>query len=381
MAGESTTLLNGKTKEKTEIQTTFGDNSDSFVNLKSQNNGHRLFIGFLACMIVGLVALSVAVIYDVMPSRGSSSSSARKIIKKYDSRAASQLDVLNSMYDPELDIESGCESTILLFRHCEKYPDDGVVHQGGNSYCSWLGRERAYFLPSLFDPSNPQHRWPVPTKIFALTQDRESKHKVNYREIETVLPLAKKFDLEIDVYPFKVKVLADEYFKQLQSGEMCGKVSVISWKHELLADLAVALACGPDEGCPYEYPHDSFDEVWQIKYVLDPEGKAETAPNPMDLNVTINYKQASDSKHATDVDDDDDDDDATRIDAAPDQGSGVRGRMLKKKKHKHKKPAKKHWVVYGTKTTQAFDPLAFSLKSGDYPPNGTSSGGQWADEI
>ena len=379
MPSESSSLLHEGNNDKVlETQSTFLlDRSDSFE--KGESRQLKAFVTLLACVIMSLVALSIGVVYGVSPPTSDS-----KAIKRDNAKSDMQLDLLNSLFDKNTKIESGCESTILLIRHCEKN-DDGVVHNNGNSYCSWLGRERSYFLPSLFDPSSPRRRWPIPAKIFALTQERDVRYDIvddignpNYREIETVMPLAHKFSIAIEIYPFNQEVLATDFFSLLQSGEMCGKLSVISWKHELIPSLALALACGPDQGCPHDYPDETFDEVWQIKYVLDPEGKAKHSPDPMNLTVhTVQplsiYQPTKNVPPKSNLHGEENDGNDV-VTKAP---NNKRRRQLKK----HKFDKRKKWVVYGSKTFQYFDPLQFSLQSGDYPPGGSPVGGKWADEI
>ena len=362
---------------------------ESFVN--PQTMEQKVFVGFLFFMIVCLIALGVTVIFDT-------GSDAREISYS-DETAFASMDLLNSLYRGGSTLEPGCESTLLLIRHCDKNTDmDGVVHHGGNNYCSWLGRERSYFFASLFDtPDNPQRRYPAPSKIFALTEERDTRleeysdGKLGYREIETVMPLASKFHLEIDVYNFDYEVLASNYFELLQSGDMCGKVTVISWKHEFIPNLALALGCGPAEGCPRVYPEDEYDEVWQMKYVFDPHGKSKTSPDPMDLPVETQRPLVTTSPDPMDLPisglDDDDDNNNNNTDSVHDNTPNRQLRhkkhhgKSKESKHRHKHPEIKKWSVYGTKTFQHFDPLQFSTNVGDYPPQGSPSGGKWADEI
>jgi hypothetical protein len=40
----------------------------------------------------------------------------------------------------------------------------------------------------------------------------------------------------------------------------------------------------------------------------------------------------------------------------------------------------KGWSVFATVTKENFDPLSFSKQAGDYPENGTPSGGRWRDD-
>jgi len=370
-----------------------------------------MFLFFLAFMILCCIALSVVVILDA-----SGKPDFSKAIQKDDIAAKTRWDLLNSISRTGSKVHSGCESTVILMRHCDKTTDaDGVTHHDGNSYCSWVGRERAFFFADLFaearisgsDPNNTQPpplippRWPAPSKIFALTDERieddDLGAKSHYREIETVMPLAHKFGLDIDVYGFDVNTLAADYFELLQSGDMCGKVTVVSWKHETIPDLAFALACGPAQGCPYTYPEDTFDEVWQLKFVFDAHGASKNVIAPMSFPVAtqgplslFDYPANVPTNVVDNEDDDDDDDDDGRgaaTDAPPQR------RYLKKydgtSKHKkhhgklHEAPQPgrvKTWSVYGQKTYQHFDPLHYSMLVGDYPPGGSKSGGKW-DEM
>lgn len=364
------------------------DHGESFVNARTTEQ--KLFVGFLIFVILCVIALGVVVIIDSTTGKFEI-----RAIQQSDLSANSQLELLNSLWHDKSNMQSGCESTLLLIRHCDK-DNDWPEHHGGNSYCSWLGRERSFYFASLFDPKNPDRRYPKPERIFALTQVRDARFEdddnadfhENYREIETVMPLANMFNKKIEVYSFDAEELARDYFELLQNGEMCGKVTVVSWKHDLIPKLATSLACGPAEGCPYEYPDESFDDIWQIKFVYDPKGKAKQAKrtDPMNLHVetegplVLYNKDTGAPKTAADDDGDDDDDD--------DSVSAGKHRMLKGKAREEeaRRMVKHHrgkWVVYGIVKQQNFDPLHYGMKVGDYPPDGSGSpsGGKWADEM
>jgi len=224
-------------------------------------------------------------------------------------------------------VATGCESTLMILRHCEKYGPE-VITDGGDQHCSYIGHERAHFLPSLFGDAG----WPVPSVLYALGVDRG--HHLNFREVETLRPLANKYGLTIDAKFSNNDDLIEAYTTMLSSGELCGKLVVVSWKHEMIGDLAGRLGC---PGCtPKEYDAYEFDEVWQLKYVFDTKG-------------TRVYKLNTDEDGEEEV--------ATR-------------RMLKKQKRD------KHWSVYFTRSAQGFDPLKFSALSGDYD-SGTAVGGLW----
>mmetsp|Transcript_57840 Transcript_57840/g.141311 ORF Transcript_57840/g.141311 Transcript_57840/m.141311 type:complete len:520 (+) Transcript_57840:343-1902(+) len=153
----------------------------------------------------------------------------------------------------------GCESTIMLIRHCEK----GSL----KSHCSFLGYERSVYLAEQFG-MNTTDRWPAPSQIYAMKAGGRKHGNVNYREVETVEPLSRKVGVPINSeYSVKhTSQLAMKLLGQILDGEMCGKVVVVSWKHSDIARLAQHLGCGPLEGCPWDYRGKDFDTVWQIRY-------------------------------------------------------------------------------------------------------------------
>mmetsp|Transcript_19605 Transcript_19605/g.37065 ORF Transcript_19605/g.37065 Transcript_19605/m.37065 type:complete len:330 (-) Transcript_19605:84-1073(-) len=225
-------------------------------------------------------------------------------------------------------ISEGCESTMLIVRHCEKQGPSETDHNG-NFHCSYLGQERSYFLSTLFGT-----RWPVPSQLFALTPER-GQH-LNFREYETLHPLSIKTGIPIE--PTDQDKLPKQYFDLLKSGEMCGKLTVVSWKHELFGDLANKLGCTPYGGCPEKLPESEYDQVWQLKFVFHPFA-------PDDLKE----EQEFFNNHTN--------------------------RQLKSK------TIRVGWRVFGTVSYQGYDPLAFSYKAGDYPVGGTPTGGKWKNEF
>jgi hypothetical protein len=159
---------------------------------------------------------------------------------------------------PAFTAPDGCEATVVIVRHCEK----GSIRE----HCSYSGFERSVYLSTIF--GNGDERWPAPSYIFAL--DAGSRHNAKkrvFREMETVLPLAVKTNITVD-YSYDVqhtKELGRNISDMLRSGKMCGKVAVICWKHSGIPHLAHKLGCGPEQGCPADYPSYSFDQAWQIK--------------------------------------------------------------------------------------------------------------------
>jgi hypothetical protein len=209
----------------------------------------------------------------------------------------------------------GCEATVLIIRHCEK--EGPTVEDGqGEQHCSYVGLERSHYLATLFGT-----RWPVPSHLYALSAIR-SEHD-NYRELETLEPISKKANLSISSAWDPVH-LASQLFSTMSNS--CGKLTVIAWKHSEMVELATALGCTT---CPDEYPEDSFDQVWQLKYVYSPP---------------VLYH-----------------------DDTPPRRKLTRGNPK----------SKGSWVLYSTVTEQRFDPLEFSFLSGDYPDGGVETGGLW----
>lgn len=214
-----------------------------------------------------------------------------------------------------VDAPDGCEATVMLIRHCEK----GDIRE----HCDYLGFERSAYLASLFG-DDPDTRWPAPSYLIAEKPGaRRNPDKRNFRETETILPLATKFNLTIDdtFSTLETKELAEHVQGLLRSGEMCGKLIVVAWMHSKLPKIAHALGCGPQDGCPLHYRGSEFDVLWQLKFV---------------------YRKLLHSTH-----------------------KNLRA------------PKDKQWMIYGSVQKEDFDPLAFSKQMGDYPKGGTKSGGRW----
>ena len=126
-------------------------------------------------------------------------------------------------------------------RHCEK--------ANLREHCDYIGLERSVYLASLFGDGD--ERWPAPSYIFAEGPGgRHSANKRNYREIETVGPLSRKTGVQVDAsYDTLTRGdLVNHVATLLKSGELCGKLVVIVWKHSGIARLAHKLGCGHAEG-------------------------------------------------------------------------------------------------------------------------------------
>lgn len=336
--------------------------------LSSQKRKHSVLVLLLLCIfLVSVLACYAVIMIQTHPagvaggsqlqqqqSTTTSSSSSTLFREKQQQMAQEALERLNSHAHHD-NIQEGCESTLLVMRHCDKLGSE-VEDKAGNKHCSYLGYQRAAFLRTLFgNATDVSSRWPSPSRLYALWRDTGSITHTNYREWETLVPLSKKTGVNIEVVDGENanKFASEHYFQHLQSGELCGKVAVVCWRHSLIPELANALGCGPDNGCPGAYPEDSFDQVWQIKYVFH--------PTPIRLD---------------NPDGDTFGNDTTKKDAP---NHSDRRRM--KHRHHHGKDRQRGWAVYAALTNQFFDPLAFSKASGDYPDGGTAYGGRWQDEL
>jgi hypothetical protein len=212
-----------------------------------------------------------------------------------------------------------CETTVLLIRHCEKVGPT-VEDAKGGQHCSLLGRERAHYLATLF--GGKAARWPTPSRLYALTDDRDDHH--NYREWETLYPLSQMIGVKT-VFETREE-MAPDYLKLLATNSLCGELTVVNWKHSWMHELAADLGCDEEAGCPDEYDEHDFDTVWMLKYVYKPEG---------------GWLAEEEEK----------------------LGGGVRRRRL------YTSFLPKGWVLYATVAHQDFDPLSFSYhqEDGAYP--------------
>lgn len=218
----------------------------------------------------------------------------------------------------ESSLRTGCETTVLLLRHCEK----GSVAE----HCAYDGFERSVYLAdAVFG-----YRWPYPSAIFVENPGRRrNPNRLNFREVETVGPLAQRSNVTVDDYYSNdnVRDLTKGMLGAIQSGLWCGKVVVIVWKHSSIAHIGRLLGCGPMQGCPLDYHGKSFDQVWQLKFV---------------------YREWIHSEH----------------------------------KHRFGPTGKQpNWKVFGSVQDERFDPLMVSYQHGDYPRGGTQVGGRWRADM
>jgi hypothetical protein len=159
-----------------------------------------------------------------------------------------------------------------------------------------------------------------------------------------LLPLAEQEDLSIHVVresPQVARAVFDHLVQQTNDvyhSRSCRQddVIVVAWKHAFIPKIAAELGCGPDQGCPDSYPDDSFDLVWELRFVFAPQRpkdeimEALRASTSSFLIVQDDYGLLEKAT-TTNPDDGDDSSSASEL----------------------------QWTVFGSVTEQRFDPLAF----------------------
>jgi hypothetical protein len=201
------------------------------------------------------------------------------------------------------DFPKECEATILLIRHCEDL-GGGTRYKDDTKHCSYLGFERSIYLASLFGNSTANARWPLPSRLYGIRKGG------NVRQYETLQPLSEKANVTITEFSFDSAIhqLSSSILTGIASGDLCHQVVIIAWKHDFIKDLAASLGCGQaNQGCPDSWDDYDFDSVWQLKYVYQPK----------------QFRQELDKRI-----------EEGQVDT--------------------------EWMIYGTRSTQGFDPLAFS---------------------
>ena len=161
-----------------------------------------------------------------------------------------------------------CTSTLMIMRHCDKgvkVKTHGITRtidpkdKNGDRHCNAKGVARSKYIASLFvepekyerlisnlgrsqhasippvpmvsstlrkndkvgyTPAKKKPQFPTPQKLYALNDSRH-RHS-NFREIETITPLADKFALSVDERfgVYEEGLLAKDYFERLSQSVM-----------------------------------------------------------------------------------------------------------------------------------------------------------------
>jgi len=315
----------------------------------------RILIFFVASMILIVPLKTVVGMQENLPPRSAlrTLSPQPREEETLQQVANQSLELLHTGFLPILPIHGTnihhpyCETTVLLIRHCD---DHGMYarddEESGDKHCSHMGYERTQYLPTLF---GPRARWPHPSFLYALLPDQPLG--TNYRQIETLLPLATRENIPIHVVkqPQQVSLAMLEWLQTATLDDICDSVTVVAWKHAFIPELAAYLGCGPEQGCRETYPDDDFDLVWELKYVFRPTEPLDEvldlvrAQSPLiadDYNLLVTLDEDKETVSADDNQDD------TSLDNNNTDGDIPAASSL-------------GWTVYGSMTSQRFDPLAF----------------------
>ncbi|GKY98937.1 hypothetical protein MPSEU_000849500 [Mayamaea pseudoterrestris] len=321
----------------------------------------RLTFSLLAFFLVLMVLMTIGYVQAKNNGGANMIAPSATSSELLNARATKALDQLNKLWKKNIKKKkkkknvssNSCETTIILLRHCEKQ-GPGVFDHDGNEHCSYLGYQRAEYLVDLF--TGKTAKWPLPSFLMAYVPDRGSGHW-NFREYETLVPLSSELQIAIDLV--KQHDAHTHLLELIANREVCDKVIAISWKHEIMPWLAASLGCGPQQGCPIDYPDDEFDQVWQLKYVLHDDNAGVARQEDRDGAGD----RAGDDEN---VDKSELEDESSIIDEEQDH-DGHRARSLRRhSKQTRNSSSSSGWYVYGSTVYQNFDPLAFSMSRGKY---------------
>ena len=143
-------------------------------------------------------------------------------------------------------IASAMPSKVILIRHGEE-----PLGKNEGTELSAIGWQRAEALPHLF--GNAQI-----TDLIAL---KPHKKKGAIRSIQTLQPLSNALELEIQT-PYDRDQVADLVYMLSHDPQYNGKVVLIAWQHDTLADIAHGLGASQ---APYEWGK-KFDRYWILEF-------------------------------------------------------------------------------------------------------------------
>jgi broad specificity phosphatase PhoE len=161
------------------------------------------------------------------------------------------------------------DSTIMIIRHAEKPHQSikGIDEAGAEDEESLTPRgwARAGALACLFAPRGSMKvgALPAPDRIYASARQHHDKAdgqrigSHSERPTQTISMVAQKLRLA----PINKFTMGQE--AQLAAEvSVAGKVSLVSWQHEKIVEIATAIMGQAGGGVPTEWPDDRFDLVW-----------------------------------------------------------------------------------------------------------------------
>ena len=154
---------------------------------------------------------------------------------------------------------------IMVIRHAEK-PTEGVtgVKENGKQSSHDLivrGWQRAGALACFFAPTHGPQQNPLiatPKFLFASapsTGSSNGEESKSHRPEETIQPLAKKLNLQINLQFTK-----GQESDVASAAQMCGGPVLIAWQHEAIYEIAKAIPGGSI--APQNWPGQRFDVVF-----------------------------------------------------------------------------------------------------------------------
>lgn len=159
----------------------------------------------------------------------------------------------------------GAVSRVLIIRHCDK---DGSSRR----HCSARGYRRADWLPTLFVGADK--RWQTPDRLYACAPG--AKHHV-VRSVETLEPLSEATGVAINqTYSARtVESFIDHLVGVVESGKLCDKLALVSWKHEQIPYIVERLGYTPTSGRKkkstgaWSWKGSDFDTVVDLNFTVE----------------------------------------------------------------------------------------------------------------
>ncbi|KAJ3299986.1 hypothetical protein HK104_005479 [Borealophlyctis nickersoniae] len=168
------------------------------------------------------------------------------------------------------------ETTVILLRHAEKLP----WHQGlaprkeikatyvDDHVLSCKGQERAHALVGYFNHREEmQSIFRAAPLAAIIAQDVDTTPTPwgrSERPKQTVAPLASLLSAKGVEFITKTKKQAAEVLEEIRSGRWRGRTVIVSWAHQQLPELAIALGV-KREKVPAHWPGKRFDVTWVVE--------------------------------------------------------------------------------------------------------------------